>query len=223
MPPCMAQIAPPGILGFDWSDQALTLADAQNYYGQGFRFCIRYVSRTDDLQQYNQANQTPDLSSQEAQDILNAGLALMVVQHACNPDWTPTADLGSQYGSCAAQFAGEAGIIAGVNVFLDLEGIKAGTDPQAIVDYCNNWFDQVAAAGYEPGIYLGYDVWLSPDDLYAKLKFKHYWKAGGDVTDVGTRGYQMIQTIDGKFDSDVTQNDNLGGCVVWQINNPAVA
>lgn len=220
MPSCMAQNAPPGIVGFD-CDQVLSSAEAASYCAQGYRFCLRYVSRTAAL--HDPANGSSDLTAAEAQDILNAGLALMVVQHACEPNWVPTAGLGTQYGSCAAQFAGEAGIVAGVNVFLDLEGIAQGTDQQAIVDYCNNWFDQVAAAGFAPGIYIGYDVWLSPEDLYSELKFDHYWKAGGDVTDVATRGYQMVQTIGTDFDSDVTQNDNLGGCVVWQINSPALA
>jgi Domain of unknown function (DUF1906) len=220
---CVVQNAPPGISGFDWSDGALSFDDARRYCAQGYGFCIRYVSRSTELQQYNQARGTPDLSLPEAQDILAAGLALMVVQHPELPGWVPTAALGNEYGSCAARLASEAGIIAGVNVFLDLEGIAAGTDPQDIVDYSNNWFDQVAAAGYAPGIYIGYDVWLSPDELYGKLKFKHYWRAGGDITDVANRGYQMLQTIDGDFDSDVTQNDNLGGCVVWQTNNPIAA
>ena len=99
---------------------------------------------------HDPANGSSDLTAPEAQGILDAGLALMVVQQAGQPNWVPTADLGTQYGSCAAQFAGEAGIVSGVNVFLDLEGIAQGTDPQAIVDYCNNWFDQVAAAGFAP-------------------------------------------------------------------------
>jgi hypothetical protein len=175
-----------------------------------------------DLHEYNAAQGQPDLSLSEAEDILNAGLALMVVQHVDNPGWVPTPDLGNQYGDCAAQFTNEAGIIKGVNVFLDLEGIAAGTNTQDIVGYCNNWFNRVVAAGYEPGIYIGYDVLLSPNDLYSQLRFTHYWKAGGTVTDVATRGYQMVQTIAGDFDSDLTQNDNLGGSVVWQTNNPIV-
>jgi hypothetical protein len=219
----VVQKAPPNISGFDWSDGALSLDDARRYCAQDYGFCIRYVSHSAALHQYHEDNGTPDLSLQEAQNILDAGLALMVVQHPDLPGWVPTPDLGNEYGRCAAQFAIEAGIIAGVNVFLDLEGIAAGTNPQDIVDYCNNWFNQAAAAGYEPGIYIGYDVWLSPDDLYSKLRFNHFWRAGGDIPDVANRGYQMIQTIAGNFDSDVTQNDNLGGCVVWQINNPLVA
>jgi hypothetical protein len=219
----VVQKAPANMNGFDWSDEALSLNAAKGYYAKGYRFCIRYVSRTLALQQSNQANGTPDLSLPEAQDILDAGLALMVVQHPALEGWTPTPDLGNQYGTCAAQFAGQAGIIKGVNVFLDLEGIAQATNAQDIVTYCNNWFDQVAAAGYEPGIYIGFDVWLSPDDLYSKLKFKHYWKAGGNITDVATRGYQMLQTIGDTLDTDVTQNDKLGGSVVWQTNSPLVA
>lgn len=216
----VVQNAPPNVRGFDWSDGALSSNAASGYYAQGYRFCIRYVSRTAALHQGNAANGMPDISLDEAQDILNAGLALMVVQHVSDPGWTPTPDLGTQYGGCGAQFTSAAGILPGVNVFLDLEGIAQGTDPDDIVQYCNNWFNHVAAAGYEPGIYIGYDVWLSPEDLYLKLRFKHYWRAGGDITDVATRGYQMLQTITPNFDSDVTQNDNLGGSVVWQINNP---
>jgi hypothetical protein len=216
----VVQNAPPNVRGFDWSDGALSLADAQGYYAKGYRFCVRYVSRTPALQASNAANGTPDLSQTEAQNILDAGLALMVVQHVPKAGWAPTPGLGGQYGTCAAQFTAAAGVIKGVNVFLDLEGIAPGTDPNAIIQYCTDWFNAVAAAEYEPGIYIGFDVWLSPDDLYGKLPFKHYWKAGGNVSDVATRGYQMIQTIAGDFDSDVTQNDKLGDSVVWQINNP---
>lgn len=216
------QNAPPNVRGFDWSGGAISPNQANNYYAQGYKFCIRYVSRTPALQQSNATNGTPDLLAGEAQNILGAGLALMVVQHPALPGWTPTPALGDQYGACAAQFTNAAGILQGVNVFLDLEGIAQGTDPDDIVQYCNNWYNKVATAGYEPGIYIGFDVWLSPDDLYSKLDFKHYWRAGGNVSDVATRGYQMIQTIAGNFNSDVTQNDNLGGSVVWQINAPPV-
>jgi hypothetical protein len=36
-------------------------------------------------------------------------------------------------------------------------------------------------------------------------------------------GYQMIQSMAGDFDLDVTKNGNLGGSVVWQTNDPVVA
>ncbi len=131
--------------------------------------------------------------------------------------------LGKTYGENAASFASEAGLMEGVNVWLDLEDIPAGTPHQDIIDYCNAWFDAVQTSGYEPGVYIGFNVWLSPDELFLKLKFKHYWRAPGNIPEISHRGYQLIQhtesTPSGEFDSDVTQDDNLGDGVLWQTRD----
>ena len=67
--------------GFD-SDTVVTAAVAQQFFGEGYKFCVRYLSL---------GQQSPgDLSAQEAMDILNSGLALMPVQHVRAAGWSPS-------------------------------------------------------------------------------------------------------------------------------------
>jgi hypothetical protein len=211
--------AAPGVIGFD-SATKINSAQANRYFSQGYRFCVRYVSRDDASRQHNENHGTPDLSETEAQGILSAGLALMVVQHCPLPGWNPSAQLGTTYGQNAARYAADAGLPAGVNVWLDLEGIANGTSHQDIIAYCNNWFSEVQTGGYEPGVYVGFDVFLSPDELYFDLKTKHYWRAEGHIPDISHRGYQMVQHVQhagsaDEFDQDVTKNDAFGGAAIW--------
>ena len=216
--------APAGLIGFDTAER-VNVAQANTFFSKGFRFCIRYVSRTDETREHNATHGTPDISANEAKGILNAGMALMVVQHVALPGWHPTAQLGTEYGENAATYAGDAELPGGVNLWLDLEGIAQGTSHADITGYANAWFKAVAAAGYVPGVYVGFDVFLSPDELFFDLKMKHYWKAGGDITNVAHRGYQVIQSIlhpntPQEFDRDVTRDDDLGGFALWLTSNP---
>lgn len=43
------QKARPGLIGFDHSAAALNLAQARQFFNRGYRFCIRYISRTPEL------------------------------------------------------------------------------------------------------------------------------------------------------------------------------
>jgi hypothetical protein len=208
-----------GAIGFDIATE-LSRAEAAAYRAKGYAFCIRYVSRTDSSRARNQANGTPDLSSAEAAAILDGGLALMVVQHVAATGWKPTAQLGRDYGAKAAQFTSAADVPPGVNLWLDLEDIPSGTPAQDIIDYCNAWFGEVAGAGYVPGVYVGFDVWLSPEQLFLQLKTAHYWRAAGDIPDVAHRGYQLFQHVlragkTDEFDKDVAMPDRLGGRALW--------
>lgn len=63
---------PSGVRGFD-ANQRITRTIAAAFYAHGYRFCIRYVRR-------GQANKF-DLTADEADGLLSAGLALSVVQH----------------------------------------------------------------------------------------------------------------------------------------------
>lgn len=208
-----------GAVGFDIATR-VTQAEAAAYRAKGYAFCVRYVSRTDESRARNERGGTPDLSAAEAQAILDGGLALMVVQHVAGSGWKPTAALGKQYGAKAAEFSAAAEIPAGVNLWLDLEDIPEGTAHQDIVDYCNAWFAQAAAAGYAPGVYVGFNVWLSPEELFLELKTKHYWRAAGDIPDVAHRGYQLFQHVlnpgtPSEFDKDVAKPDELGDTALW--------
>jgi Domain of unknown function (DUF1906) len=206
--------APPGVLGFDL-DQPVTAQSAQTFYARGFRFCVRYLTRSSDEEN------SGDLTRSEAEIILNAGFALMAIQHVAPKNWLPSGGLGEVYGGNAVKNAQQVGLPPGVNVWLDLEGIRGDTPRQDVIDYCNAWFASVGAAGYSTGIYVGDSVIISPDDLYWNLKTKHYWKSGSNVPDVPNRGYQLIQRIppnadDQKnVDTDLTRNDSFGDTVQW--------
>ncbi|HEY1629966.1 MAG TPA: DUF1906 domain-containing protein [Rhizomicrobium sp.] len=204
--------APQGTLGFD-CDFTLTSQDVAGYVSQGYKFCIRYISRA------TPTGQDGDLTASEANTILNGGLALMAVQHVAASPWVPTQQLGTQYGGNAVSCAQEVGLPPGMNIWLDLEGINAKVPAQDVIDYCNAWYAPVAAAGYVPGVYVGADCILDGDELYWDLDFAHYWRSGSSVPDVAVRGYQLFQRIPpggaSDIDQDATRNDNLGGAALW--------
>lgn len=208
--PGSVQSADPGLLGFD-ANTVISPDTAQKFVNDGFVFCLRYVSR---------GTEPPtDLTAAEATDILNAGLALMAVQHVRQPGWTPSQSLGTQDGTAAAANAKTVGLPQGVNVWCDLEGVSSAVSAQAVIDHCNAWFDQVNAAGYVPGLYVGANAILTGDQIF-NLKFKHYWRSQSNVPNI-KRGYQLIQlfpslTLNGvDVDVDVTQNDFKGDQAQW--------
>lgn len=86
--------------------------------------------------------------------------------------------MGHTFGANAAAYAGDAGLPTGVNVFLDLEGVKNGVSASDVIDFCNAWFAEVEGVGYETGVYVGAAPGLTADQLYWNLRTKHYWKGG---------------------------------------------
>jgi Domain of unknown function (DUF1906) len=212
-----------GLKGFD-ANTPVSASTAAAFYAKGYRFCVRYVGRTT-MASY-------DLTSAEAKTILEAGLALMVVQHVLNPGWSPTESLGEEYGANAARFAKQVGVPAGVNLWCDLECVATGTAASDVIAYCNAWAAQVAASGYVPGLYVGYQPGLTASQLYYDLKFDHYWGAynidGDEIP--ASRGLMLQQkvgsggTIGGvsteSYDDDVTMTDKLGGSAAWLTLNP---
>lgn len=212
-----ARKASPGAKGFD-IDAPLTAAHCGAMLGSGYVFCLRYISRG--------TERPRDLNAAEAQVILGSGLALMPVQHFSGEDWSPSGSLGTTYGQAAAANVTAIGFPPGVNVWVDIEGVATGTNTQDVIDYANNWFDAVTAAGFVPGLYVGPGVGLTPAQLYSALKMKHYWRAGaGSTPIVATRGIQMQQslpkTVNGlSIDEDTTQDDAMGDGVLWLTPSP---
>ena len=207
--------AAPGLLGFDTA-ASVNAASAAILRNKGFSFALRYLSRGN--------GQNPgDLSPAEANRLLAAGIGLMPVQHFEGEGWVPSEALGSQYGRNAAANAGAIGFPQGINVWVDLEGVSAHTPAANVVAYCNAWSDEVEGAGFVPGVYVGPGAGLSSDDLFFRLKTKHYWRAGAASTpDVSHRGFQLFQSlphaVDGlgfKVDSDVAKDDQLGDAVMY--------
>lgn len=176
-----------GLHGID-TDDKITATIATALKDAGVAFVLRYLSRSD--------NPPPtDLTKQEANIILDSGLALMAVQHVKKGTWTPTKDLGKTYGSHAAAHAELCGLPAGTNIWLDLEQVDRASGTIDIAAYCNAWFSKVKEAGYTTGIYIGSNCRLSEDDLFYKLDTERYWKSGSSVPNVSFRGYCMRQTI----------------------------
>lgn len=211
----VVQSAPSGRVGFD-TDTKLDLATAKLFRQSGYDFCLRYLS-LDNESSY-------DLDYDEAQAILNAGLALMPVQHVRYAGWMPDAALGTQTGKTAANNAVQVGCPIKVNVWLDLEGISASAMAADVIAYCNSWFDAVAEVGYLPGLYVGANSILDGQQLYSRLKFQHYWHSLSIVPNVAVRGYQMIQsdgsTVHGiGIDKNMTQADADRGQVQWLIQS----
>ena len=201
-----------GARGFD-ADEPVSAAVAARFVGDGYTFCARYLSRG-----LRQA--APDLTAAEAEIILAAGLALVPVQHVAPQGWTPTAALGTEYGALAAGHAAAVGFPSGVNLWCDLEGIPAAITADTVIAYCKAWFAAVAKAGYVPGLYVGANCVLNPQQLEG-LPFAHFWKSESRVPTVAVRGYRMVQSIVPQpvhglaIDKDIAQVDALGGRALW--------
>lgn len=175
------------IKGFDTTDR-VSKSQAAAMKADGYQFCVRYISLT-------YPGNSEDLTYDEAQNILDGGLALMACQHVPNEGWQPSEFRGRSRGEVARLNAKECGIPPGVNIWLDLEAINEDWEHKHrdIILYCNNWFDAVAQWGYIPGVYIGFNSWLTGSQIFHLLKFRHYWRAPGNIPEVETRGYQIFQ------------------------------
>lgn len=204
--------APKGLKGFDCnfvlSDQAI------GYFRdvQDCEYVFRYLRR-EDFHPY-------DLSAGEAARIINGDLGLAAVQHVAPKGWMPSASKGIRYGSTAKQEALKIGLPEGTMLVLDLEGVDHSATEQLIIDYCNSWHSVVAGGGFLPCLYVGWDCGLSPDVLYYKLRFTHYWGAFNAQVSPTRRGFQLqqgeeIDTPYGKIDPDTVTIDRLGGAPVF--------
>jgi Domain of unknown function (DUF1906) len=200
---------PAGHIGCD-TDSVITATTAVACCKAGFAFAIRYLART-------VPQRFGDLRSEEAEAILGGGLGLMAVQHCDGQGWSPTAASGKDYGVAAVINAQEVGLPPGVSVWVDLEGPLPSSPAAEVIAFCNAWYAEVADAGYVPGIYVGFDEILTSDQLYHRLRMRHYWKSASTVPDVAYRGYQMIQTLVPSpvygisIDRNVVMGDNFGG------------
>ena len=206
--------APPGLHGFD-TNGVLGDASCRAAKARGFSFCLRYVSR-------GERPSASDLSEWEAGTILDAGLALMPIQHVARDGWSPSKALGTVYGRNAAAHTLSIGFPPGINVWLDLEGVKPATSHRVVIDYCNAWFAEVGSAGFSPGVYIGARAVLTSEEIFWRLQTTHFWRSGSKVPDIPHRGYQMIQKIikgdkigSIEIDRNLTVTDNFGQSVLW--------
>lgn len=158
-----------GAKGFD-TNSPVPDTIAKDFRAAGYSFAVRYVRR--------EVVRSNDLTREEVKGLLNAGIAVMPVQHVeSETAWTPSDSKGQLWGQNAVLAATECGIAAGTTLWLDLEGVAPGIQHEDIIRYCNYWYDRVFRAGFQPGIYVGWHARLTPVELYRRLKFTRYWGA----------------------------------------------
>jgi hypothetical protein len=166
------------------------------------------------------------ISAAELAVITSSGLDAFFVMHvrgtqATNFHWHPSACNGADDANDACDCAIAAGVPSGVHIFLDLEAISDGA--VATIEYANDVHRQIAARGFKPATYVGFDVPLSPEQLY-ELTGDCYWTASGAT--VATRGAAIVQgsgvVIAGvSFDRDIVATDKLGGLPLMCGAGPA--
>jgi len=190
------------------------------YEGNPIEFVVRYVSIG--------AEGGMDLTAEEVEFILGAGLALLVVQHVLEPNWLPSAVRGTSEGTNAAKNAKAIGYAPGCHIVVDLEGVLPGTPSEVVIGYINAWASAVLAAGYLPMVYVGYNTMLTPAQLYEELpNVKAYWSDFG-ARQVAVRGFMMKQLTDTtrlpgvpfEIDPDRIMADQKGDRPVWMVAQP---
>ena len=170
-------------------------------------------------------NSSSDISVENLQGILKAGLGLWLVQHCLYPGWEASAALGRHLGLAARQNAASVGYLSGCHLALDLEGCKSvGQD---VIDYVTSWVNEVRD-DYQPLLYVGYSCGLTAQQLYEAFSGIHrYWSDFGP-RQVSTRGFAVKQHAQVlhcgvPVDPDETQEDLLGGKLQWMIDDGQVA
>jgi hypothetical protein len=204
-----------GALGFDTASP-LTAAICQSMVTLGYEFAIRYVSHAQP--------EARDLSPAEVSTILTSGLALMAVAHPPLPGWAAVGVMGTEHATWAVNNLSALGIVPpGMTVWCDLEGVLPGTAASDIIAYVNAWTSIIKAAGYQPGLYVGYDNFLSGSQLYTDLFLTRYWKSASNVTSPAVRGFCMQQTIPAQpvagisIDRNIIYRDRLQGLPTWLV------
>lgn len=124
------------------------------------------------------------------------------------------------------------GIVAGVTVWLDLEGMAAfHAEPSVLIGKINAWALAVEAAGYVPGLYVGVPQPLTSSELGA-LAVKRYWRGQGSVRDrrnalaEPTPGWCMTQMFPSVVrggvlvDCNMVGQDYKGRVPTWATRSP---
>jgi glycoside hydrolase-like protein len=164
------------------------------------------------------------ISAAELDAIVSAGLqCTFVAGYSRAPGWVPTEAEGQADGASAVAHALALGLPAGVTIWLDLETWLGG-DPEGWV---NAAAKVIQAAGFQAGLYVGYDdVPLSPAALYA-LAVTRYWKSCSRGPVPATRGFCMVQNSPNTWvagvqvDANVVQDDTLGDVPTFAGTAPA--
>lgn len=208
------------------TDARLTVQSAKQlraaiYKSNPIEFVVRYLSIG--------VEGGEDITAAELALILDANLALLLVQHVREPNWVPSAARGTADGTNAAKNALAVGYAEGCHIIVDLEGVLPGTPAAAVIEYINTWASAIVAAGYLAMVYVGYNTMLTPEQLYESLPDVHaYWSDFG-ARQVAVRSFCMKQltnttTLPGvpfPIDPDQIMADSQGGFPVWMVKEAA--
>jgi hypothetical protein len=182
----VARPATPGL----WPDTStkLTLARAKSLIAECSPVgIVRYVPLPGN-------SDAQDIDADELQMLCELGLQVMLVQHvrASAPGsggWDIRAHSGAVDGAYAAEHAVNCGY-PDAHIYQDLEDVLG--DAAATIAYSNAWAQRVVQSGLRAGLYHGFDVPLSAEQLY-DLAHDSY------ATDIGkhpvaVRGNAWVQT-----------------------------
>src|ERR1700685_3107953 len=133
-----------------------------------------------------------DINAYELQTLPDAGLAISLVQHVRSGHWNPADFSGKSDPTTAVAHALSTGYPLGAHLYLDLESM-IGSANDAIA-FANDWAEIARDGGYKAGLYSGFDVTLSPDQLFHALTFNSYWTAPGPWH-VSVRGAALKQGL----------------------------
>lgn len=193
-----------GALGVD-TILTFTKPMAARFKAAGYDFVVRYLGA---------------LTDYERDAILESGLALLAVGYSRRPGWKPSDTLGTQDGLHHIDCAKKSGLPTGMSIFCDLEG-PGGTGNDSIA-YVNNWAHVIQSEGYVAGLYVGYGIQLTSDQMYHALAVTAYWDSCSRNQDVSVRGFQMVQRYPGnqhvlgyQVDIDEIHADKLGDTPMW--------
>lgn len=167
---------------------------------------IRYVS-------LGEPDLAHDISPDEAELIVGGNeFALGLVQHAFAEGWMAMSHIGESCGKNAAAHASLVGYPQESHLFADQEG--CGSVGAPVSQYCESWAKNWAS----PGLYIGYQPGLTPDELWELPSFHIYWGAAGEWT-VSECGVAMRQHVQENFggtfiDRNTPKADALGRRIV---------
>lgn len=215
--PGKIELAAPGLEGVDAYD-TIDADAAKAIATAGYVYAARYLLHAEN----SKANH---ITRAEAEGILSAGLALILVQEGRG--WKtaiPNAELGRHDGKLAVAEAQKLGYPPGAVVFLDVESVRApGSNAQDVISFATAWHEEVKDV-YATGYYVGPSGKLDAAQL-GSLPFDHFWKSGTRVPTPAGRGYQLTQHRYAKrgensvagvgIDYDITQADARGVQLPW--------
>jgi len=212
--PIVARAATP-CLGFDTATK-LTSTQAIRLHEAGYQWCARYVRLPGNSAEH-------DIDASELEYLIKIGFQVSLVQHVREPPWNPSDHSALADAMAAVEHAREARYPEGAHLFVDAEGIALGLALAGdCVEYYVRWASQVCAEGYQAGMYVGYDVPMSAEDLWLLHGVNSYWRDPGP-RHVATRSFAIRQrapelVVAGvRIDEDELSADLLGDTPVVAV------